>query len=219
MSKPNYLDSKIHPLVFKITQALGYLFAAIQTTNRKVLPSLILRDKQVTTKEKLYFSENQKNAEAYKEDLDNIGFTFDEPRYNQLDEPYRSRIETVPTRNPTKKGIETTLKFFIDNFSGIDNLTNVDVVVEECYKDFCDGVSTSFDSALRGNAYSRLFRVNIVLYPKKVDSYLIKIPDLTSIFSFEDIYVFSQKLLAAGITLDRISMVTNGVKKELYAHK
>lgn len=219
MSKVNYIDFKDHPVLFKLTQVFGYFLTAIRVKNRKTLPTLVLRDKFQTTESILYFAENQKNAEAYDEDLDNIGFNFDEPRYNQLDEPYRTRIETVPTRNPTKKGVETTLKFFIDNFSGLPDITNVDVVVEECYKDFCDGVSTSFDSPLRGDLYSRLFRVNIVLYPKKVDGYLIKIPDLTSIFSFEDVHTFSQKLLAAGITLDRISMVTNGVKKELYAHK
>ncbi len=219
MSKPNYIDFKDHPILFKLSQVFGYFLTSIKVKNRKTLPTLVLRDKFYNKRDKLYFVENQKNAESYGGDLDNIGFNFDEPRYNQLDEPYRTRIETVPTRNPTKKGIETTLKFFIDNFSGVSNLTNVDVVVEECYKDFCDGVSTSFDSPIRGDLYSRLFRVNIVLYPKKVDSYLIKIPDLTSIFSFEDIHTFSQKLLAAGITLDKISMVTNGVKKELYAHK
>lgn len=175
-----------------------------------------------------------KIPQAYDYHLDMLGQMFDvERRFNEDDESYRQRIIFKIKISTTKNGIKNTVKFIFETspfFNKSDDSNIVyDVVILENYKNFFDGVNTSFDQPMRDYSLSH----GITVYIKPVDARnsqgeLLKlvrnanykrILDISGNSGFREML---ETVAAAGIIVDRVifeQVGSGGNKGEIYAYK
>lgn len=172
--------------------------------------------------------------QAYNEHLDKLGFMFDvERRFNEDDESYRQRIIFKIKISTTRNGIKNTLKFIFEkspffNKSSDSNIV-YDVVILENYKNFFDGVNTSFDQPMRD--FSANYGIVIYIKPATVvDSQgnLMRLArnanyrrtlDVSGNQGFRELM---DTVTAAGIKVDRVIFEQAGAggnRGEVYAYK
>jgi hypothetical protein len=100
-------------------------------------------------------------AQAYDDYLDLIGRGFGIFRGpNETNEAFRQKIKLAIIKNPTVSGIENSIATV---FSGLG--FQVKVTVTPAIENFFDGVASNLDTPMRGRTGSRLFRLDISIFP------------------------------------------------------
>lgn len=122
----------------------------LETSETQILPRLVYNGDFPVRK-----------AQAYDDYLDRIGAglgVFRGP--NETDEAYRQKLKLSIIKSPSVTGLENSIATV---FSGLG--FDVSVKATPAVDNFFDGVSSTFETPVRGKAGARLYRIDITINP------------------------------------------------------
>jgi hypothetical protein len=237
-------------VLFRLSQAIASGITQARLEISKMLSGLYVRGSSDPEDygEMVYTGDIKRVIpQAYKTDLDKLGYMFDVPRrVFENDEAYRQRIVFSIKATATKKGMVDVIKFIFENSSYFDKQI-FDVKVLESFTHVFDGATTSVNTPLRSKA-SLIGGITLVITPKEM-TYLItgvaitreeyvavygvqpeglvfvRNIDYKEIYSggeYSSLRSMFEILTAAGISLDRVIFEQSGSggnKGEYYAYE